>query len=612
MKAQFNIIILLIGLGLGQLHAQITLKQEKSGNTDVELANEYYSKGEFDKARLLYEKLSKVRDNNKLIHDNYINTLIRLKDIAAAEKYLKQEIKDNPDQIVYKADLAYLKETDHQTAEADKLYDELLNEAADKDAYVFQLQNFFYKTNKMNMLIDLLLKSRVKSKQANKHNIQLARAYLYAGKKREMLEEVFSYGIENPNTDYVQRTIQDNITEEAEIEMLEQLLYKKIQENPNDTYFTELLIWHFTQIKEFGRAFTQARAIDRRKNLGGIGVYNLAELAYQSRMYRDASKMYQYLMSEYPDSDLTPIVRRLNIQCREQIVKSTYPIVKEDIEDLISQYTLLLKEVGISPKTLDAMRNMALLYAFYLNDHSKAVEQLENAVSASGSNLKFKDQCKLDLGDIFILKNEPWESTLLYMQVEKSQKEDHLAELAKLKNAKLYYFTGEFDLAKEILDVLKKATTREIANDAMQLSLLIQDNLGLDTTDAALKAYADVELLLFQNQDQTALKALDSLFVVYKSHSLADEMLWLKANIYHKLDDTENALKSLEQILQNYKYDILADDALYLQAKIYDEKIGDKKKAMDLYRSILTDFPGSIYGAEARKRFRELRGDVVF
>ncbi|MFT5883820.1 MAG: tetratricopeptide (TPR) repeat protein [Arcticibacterium sp.] len=579
---------------------------------DRELAAEYFNQGEYEKAVEIYEKLSKRKENSLAIHDNYSSALIRLKEYEKARKFLIQEVKNYPDIITYRADLAYLLEISNKMEDAEEAYRELIKEAASKDNYIYQLQNFFYKTNKMEMLIDMLLLSRERSKDVSRHNTLLARAYLFAGKKKEMLEEVLSYGVDHANTDYVERTVLDNIKEDKEIEMFERLIYTKIQENPEVRYYNEILIWHFVRQKEFSRAFAQARALDRRLALGGRKVFELAGLAYENKAYREAARMYQFVMDEYPNGDFYTYSRRWNIQSREQMVKSTFPINELEIAELINQYQELIVDVGLTPKTIDALRNMALLYAFYLNDQDKAVGVLERAIAAGGSDSKFKDQCKLDLGDIYILKEEPWEATLLYMQVEKTQKEDYLGEIAKLKNAKLHYFTGEFDLAKDILDILKKATTREIANDAMQLSLLIQDNLGLDTTDAAISAYADVELLLFQNKIDFALKRLDSLFVTYKSHSLADEILWLRANTNFKLNNVEATIFDLESILKNYKYDILADDALFMLATIYDQKLKDKSKAMSLYRQMLQDFPGSIFGAESRKKFRDLRGDFVY
>ena len=40
-----------------------------------------------------------------------------------------------------------------------------------------------------------------------------------------------------------------------------------------------------------------------------------------------------------------------------------------------------------------------------------------------------------------------------------------------------------------------------------------------------------------------------------------------------------------------------------------EDKLGQPSKAADLYKQLLVDFPGSLYVVEARKRFRNIRGD---
>jgi tetratricopeptide (TPR) repeat protein len=568
---------------------------------EMELANTYYKQGEYDKAAEIYKKLSNNKDQARLIHNDYLATMIKLKDIPSAEKFLKTQIKNNSNLLSYRADLAQLFEISGRTDLANQEYDKLIEEASKTDAYVYELQNFFYKANKIDFAVRLLLTARTKSKDPFKFDTQLARAYLYLDQKDKMLEEVLGFGQRSKNYSYVQATIQDNIKSNKEIEMLEKMLYAKIQAEPNETFNIEILIWHFTQKADYARAFIQARALDRREKLNGFKVFELAGQSFNAKDFKNSSKMYQYIMEEYPDGELYPYARRWLIQSKEELVKTTFPIDNQQIKDLINQYQQMIVDV----------RNMALLNAFYLQDHNKAIEILESAIAGAGNNQKFKDQCKLDLGDIYILKDEPWESTLLYMQVEKSQKEDNLGEIAKLKNAKLQYYTGQFELSKEILDVLKKATTREISNDAMQLSLLIQDNTGLDTSEVAMADFSKIDLLIFQNRYEQSVVKLNELFKQYKSHSLADEILWLKANTLLKINRIDEAVADLKSILENYKYDILADDALFTLAKITEENIKDKEKAMEYYRQLLKDYPGSIYGAQSRIRFRELRGDIV-
>ena len=578
---------------------------------EMDMANTYYKQGEYDKAAEIYRKLSNNKDQARLIHNEYLATMIKLKDIASAEKFLKTQIRNNSNLFSYRADLAQLYEISGRVELASQEYDKLIEEASKTDAFVYELQYFFYKANKIDFAVRLLLTARIKSKDQFKFDTQLAQAYLYLDQKDKMLEEVLGFGQRSFNYSYVQSTIQDNIKSDKEIDMLEKMLYARIQAEPNEIFNIEILIWHFTQKADYARAFIQARALDRREKLNGFKVYELASQSFNANDFKNSSKMYQYIMEEYPEGELYPYARRWLIQSKEELVKTTFPIDNQQIKDLINQYQQMVIDVGINIKTVDALRNMALLNAFYLQDHSKAIGILESAIAGAGNNQKFKDQCKLDLGDIYILKDEPWESTLLYMQVEKSQKEDNLGEIAKLKNAKLQYYTGQFELSKEILDVLKKATTREISNDAMQLSLLIQDNTGLDTSEVAMADFSKVDLLIFQNRYDESVLKLDELFKKYKSHSLADEILWLKANTLLKINKIDQAVADLKSILENYKYDILADDALFTLARVTEENLKDKEKSMEYYKQLLKDYPGSIYGAQSRIRFRELRGDIV-
>ncbi|UTA68202.1 MULTISPECIES: tetratricopeptide repeat protein [Emticicia] len=578
---------------------------------DIELANEYFKQGEFEKAKEIYGRLARDKNSVGLIHSNYLQTLYKLKEWGEAEKFLKRQIKANEQFLTYRADYALMLEMTGRVDDSQKELNSLIDLAARNEGTLYEIQDFLFKNNKAEQVIQLLKKARELARDDNKYAIFFARAYLYNGQKEPMIDEMLKYGLNEGNSDYVKATFQDNLKTEAEVELLEKALYSKVQKFPNEQYYLDILIWHLVQQKEFYKAFVQTRALDRRFKQEGQKVFELAQMALINKDFKNAILMYEYVMKEYPQGQFYPYARRNAIFCKEEVIKTTYPVDLLQIRGLIKDYNNLFTDLGRNQKTMEAMRNTAQLYAFYLNEKDTAIAVLEKAISIAGNDIVFRDKCKLDLGDIYILKNEPWEATLLYSQVEKSQKEDFLGQEAKLKNAKLHYYNGLFDLSKEVLDILKKATTREIANDAMQLSLLIQDNTGLDSTEAAMKEYAAIDLLLFQNKNQEALAALESAFQKYKSHSLADEILWLRANTYLKTNQPNKALDDLEFLRKNYNYDILADDALYLEAKIYQENLGQKDKAMELYREILQNFPGSIYSADARRRFRILRGDAI-
>jgi tetratricopeptide (TPR) repeat protein len=579
---------------------------------DIELANEYFKQGEYEKAKDIFQKIAKDKNNIRLIHQNYIQCLFKLKNFDEAGKYLKRQIKSNDlTGIAYRSDYINLLEITGKFEEAQEEIKILIDLAALTEGTIYELQDMLYRNSKTELVIQLLKKGREITKDENKFAILMARAYLYNGQKEPMIEEMLKYGLIEGNQDYVKATFQDNLKTEAEIDMLEKALYSKVQKFPTEQYYVDILIWQLIQQKEFIKAFIQTRALDRRLKQDGQRVFELAQTALINRDYKSAIQMYEYVMKEYPQGQFYAYARRNALFCKEEVVKTSFPVNISDIRSLIKDYQGLFSDLGRNVKTMEALRNTAQLYAFYLNERDTAITVLETAIMIAGSDNAFRDKCKLDLGDIYVLKNEPWEATLLYSQVEKSQKEDYLGQEAKLKNAKLHYYNGEFDLSKEVLDILKKATTREIANDAMQLSLLILDNIGLDTTEVAMKEYAKIDLLLFQNRNSEAMSALDQIFEKYKSHSLADDILWLRANTNLKINQPQKALEDLELLRKNYNFDILADDALFLEAKIYEENFQQKDKAMELYREILQKFPGSIFGAEARKRFRNLRGDTI-
>ncbi|MBC8112050.1 MAG: tetratricopeptide repeat protein [Verrucomicrobia bacterium] len=99
----------------------------------------------------------------------------------------------------------------------------------------------------------------------------------------------------------------------------------------------------------------------------------------------------------------------------------------------------------------------------------------------------------------------------------------------------------------------------------------------------------------------------------HEKNSLLDEILWLRAKIFIKQGNTEKAIADLDKIANgtNFSTDILRDDAFFLIAQLTEEKLGNKEKAMQLYQEYLEKFPGTIHIAQARKRFRALRGDKL-
>src|SRR5690606_19159245 len=204
-----------------------------------------------------------------------------------------------------------------------------------------------------------------------------------------------------------------------------------------------------------------------------------------------------------------------------------------------------------------------------------------------------------------------WEAILLYGQAEKAFEQSPIGQEAKFKRAKAAYYGGDFAWAQGIFDALKASTSKLIANDAMRYSLLINDNIALDTNMEAMQMYAKADLVNYQGKLDSALRLLDMMEIAFPGHGIQDEVLFLKAQILTRQKNYEASAIAYQQIVDLYAKDILADDAMYALADLYLEKLNKRTEAMDLYQKIFTDHPDSFFAPEARKRYREMRGDEV-
>ena len=581
-------------------------------NKDIELADEYFHQQEYEKAVILYERASRSNRNIPFIYKNYLQSLIYLKNFKDADKLINKQIKLESANPTFQIDLAYLTEIQGRIDKADKLYKEIIDENKKNNRATILAAEHFVRLDKSDQARDMLLSARKAQKDKSLFAVALAEVYELLGDQKSMIEEYISFSlIERSNIEYVKGALQDRITRVEDFDNLEKILIERLQKDANQITYNELLLWLYLQQKRFYRAFIQAKALDKRYRLEGSELLEIGTISMKNKDYKSAQTIFQYIIKTYPKSSNYPVARNYYIKAKEEVVKNTFPIVKEDIYSLIGDYENLIKEVGKNYKTFDAIRSIALLHAFYLDDKDTAVVILDEAIEISKGRTDYIAQCKTDLGDIYLLKGEPWEATLLYSQVEKLKKEHPLGYEAKLKNAKLSFYKGEFVLAQEHLDILKEATTREIANDAMDLSLLIQDNLVFDTTGAALKEFAKIDLMIFQHQDAQALEALNKMLEDYPSDGLLDEVLWTRANLLFKIGKPEEGIKDLERIFAEFPDGILGDDAYFLMGKTHEEVFKDKEKAKSIYKDHLIKYPGSIYTAEARKRFRILRGDII-
>ena len=580
-----------------------------SQHNNQQIARQYYINGEFDKAVSLYEELINTHFSISY-YVPYFTSLLKLEDYKQAEKLAKKFVKRYPRELQYQLGLIIVQYKSGKNKKADIAYERLLKKFDGGRSQTINLANSWYRYEFYQKALDVYTLSE-KINPDNKFGMQKAQLFAKLEEVELMLKEYLDEMDRDPTKkqiviSQIQRFLDnDGIKSDKNYKLVKKLLLMKVRAEQQRTDFTEMLIWLFMQNHQFKMALIQAKALDKRADLDGEGVYDLAEVFLDKEYYDLAEDAYDYVILKGKQNKF---FIKANINKLYALTKNK-SLRNEEISIVDNLYKQVIDELGKNRNTVLLLSNYAHFKAFYLHDLIAAENVLKDAIAISGIDRYDLAECKMEYGDILLLQGKIWESMLYYAQVEKDFKEHSLGHEAKIRIAKISYYQGDFQWAQAQLEVLKASTSKLIANDAMELSLLITDNYNLDTTEIAMRVFSNADLLSYQTKYDEAILKYDSVLLAFPGHSLSDEIYMRKADIYKKNGNIEKALDNYKKIETDWNYDILADDAIYKQAKIYDEILKNSKLAMKYYEQILLDHNSSIYVVESRKRFRKLRGD---
>lgn len=583
--------------------------------TDRELAQYYYTNGEFDKAISYYQKLYDT-DPSRFHFNRLYECLISQKEIKSAEKLIKKQISLNKYEIDYQVILGQFHEETGEPDKAQKIYNDLIDNLSADAGSIIALFNSFKGKGRNDLALATIEKGRKLLKDSYPLHIQFADLYGATGQTDKMISEYinlieFHSGYLSSVQTLLSRQFDLSDENLIEYDLIKKAILEKTQKNPNDVVFSEMLIWLFIQRKNFNGALIQAQAMDKRQEGQGQKVFELGNICVENQDYVSARKAFQYIIDLGSEKLYYFHAGNALLNTRFLEVTKGKSFTQEDLNATITAYNGAIAKQRNKRTAFQLILELAHIEAFYADRSDSAILRLDEALLIPGLTDIQKAEIKMQLADIHVLHGDIWEASLLYMQVESEFKYETIGHEAKFKNARIFYYDGEFDFAQSQLSVLKESTSKLIANDALKLSLLITDNFGLDSNYQAMIWFAQGDLLIEQHKFELAFELLDSITEVYPYHQLGDEVLLRKANAMLKMGEWLKAKSFLEELLKYYREDILADDALFTLATIAEENELDNVRASELYKQILFEIPGSLYSDEARKRFRRLRGEPV-
>lgn len=581
-------------------------------NMQLSLAKEYYQKGECDKAIAEYKSISREASEYFLvIYPQYKDCLWRSRLFKDLEKVIETAIKEAPDNPLYRIDLLELYEHENQSRQAERVYRQLVDKFAGSYEQAMAVVHWLMDKQQWSRAKDFITQARRRLYEYA-FAIEMAEIYAIEQNIEGMLNEYLLIAYNDPaQIDLVKQALQEQFDNEALIQKAEQRMIELSQRYPDEKVFLDLLIWFYVQRGDFDNAFLLSKAMDKRFHLSGQHLFQIGMIAYSNSAYEAADRFFTYIKQQYKGSYLSYAAARYSIASKEALIKQQGEHAKHQMQRIAEEYRRIIEEGRGRPEIKEAYTGLAFLYANYLQQTDSALLVLDEALRSYPQEKEFIAWVKIQKGDVLLLIDQPWEAALLYAQAEKEVKDSPVAYEAKLRRAKLFYYTGEFELAKEYFDILKAATSRQIANDALQMSLLISENQDADSSNRVLLTYAKADLLFFQQQYSRAHLLLDSLRLSAGGHPIMDDVLWMQAKIATHWKKYDEAAALYQQIAEQYAYEIWADDALFELMQLYFHQYRDYKKAEEYALRLVKDHPDSIYVSQARFLLQKIEQQQV-
>jgi len=613
----------------------ITAQQQKLQK--LELADEYFRRNNFEKALQIYEDLKGDLETDRKMFRQYLTCLDSLKP-KKADDASRKFLKRYPEDVVFFAN--HYKRLIGQTGkrnEASKFAETklrpfylqhpeaagegfiFLSESGDS-AQASKLLDASIEKFGIGQFWELRLEQFLRMKQHKQAADFVLKLLSSAGEPfydqmkqlndKQLYQYLANGPSENPlDLQNIQARLQEKISITSFSRELQAGLLRKIQQEPSKEAYPDFLAWIYLQKGDYEGALTQYLALDKLKNSNGILCYQLGEAARNVSKNKEAIRCYETVIREFPTSPNRFLSQQRCLQLKEEVVKNTFPVQKDDVRQLIGDYRALTNSRYLN--IYELTMKIAELYGKYLNRPDSAILELETSMKKLLWQASYRNQAKVLLADMYVLKDDPWEASLLYGQVESEEAESLTGYEAKLKNAKVFYFKGEFDLCKEILDVIKQSTNRDISNDAIELGLLLQDMLAEDTTGFILSKFAEIDLLAYQGNFPESIDRIEKLLFTSSNPVVTEKLRFRLFRNYQAMRQFDKALSELDQIYKAKASDLYLDDALYFSGIIYAEQKNDKDKAMEYFLNLIKEKPGSVYVSDARRRLRMLRGDFA-
>ncbi|MBI5324648.1 MAG: tetratricopeptide repeat protein [Ignavibacteriae bacterium] len=579
-----------------------TVYAQNSSVQKYQLAEAYEKTGDFENASRLYYEIYKITPKNKKYLDAVIRSYKVLHQYSALLSIIEEHLKiqQSADLIILSGELYW---RTGKTNEANHSWQEALSmPPKNPEIYIDVAES-----QSSVMLFDKAISTLEDGKKIYEGSFifseKLIPLYIAVADYVKGVDEILDVFESDKNLAMAQGRLSALMTGKSANEYIDKELDKKASGNDNNQFYLRLYGW-------FLKSVNPEKALDifnKLDNLtGGIGT-EIARFANDSKQdgnFDIALKAYDMVIAKGKNNphfltSLFGFARTLEYKIQENP-----NIAKETIEKIISRYKQIVKEYSYDLTAADSRLRIAQLSLDYMNDKETAKEELKSIIKQFPQQPVTATALNL-LGSIDMMDNKMDDASESYSQVINKYKRYSPFEVDKASFllAQIQYYKGNIDSAFTLYTNVSANTSSDIANDALNKIILIDQNKQFTQ---ALKLFAEAEFRELQKDTNQALIFYKQIIETASGSDLAEQSLVRQAKIEFQKANYLQVRKLLSEFLEKNPDTIYGDISHLLIGDSYLNE-NNTKDAENYYTRLIVKYPRSIYAQEAREKIRKIR-----
>jgi len=590
-------LIVVFWFTVNQLHAQSDNRQK------FDYAKAIEQTGDYETASRIYKELFDANNKNEEYFFAYIRTAKALNKFSellpVVEKFLKQ--KENIPLLVLYADLLWRTGANEN---ANEQWKKAISTEPNNPETYRQISKSQIELMQYAKALTTLEDGRKSLNNNRIYSDELCQLYIATGDYKKGTEEAINILNESKNIALAQGRITALLSSPEAKTHVQKVLEESVSGNKENYLTLKVYAWFLRYIGTLDKAFEVVVRIDEATNSQGREILGFANDSKNDGQYDVALRAFEHIIKMGNKSKFLSPAMYGYPRTLEQKMLEDKNLSKESAKKVIESYREIIRQFPKDMASADARYRIALISYDYLNDEKTAKDEIFN-ISKQYPKHKITAQSLILLSKIYLINEENDSAVKVLDNIIKNYLQIAPDEVlqAKYNLAEMKFFDGDIDTAKIMFAELSSQTNLDIANDALEKVILIEQNKEMVR---GLTLYAKALYFDKQKKYDDAISQLLEAEKIASGGNLGERCLLLASEINYRIAKFDSSLSIANRLITDYPKSIYLDQATFLKGNCY-EKLGQRDKAIESYRQLITDFPRSVYLQEARNKIRLLR-----